>query len=263
MNHHLLKCSRNSRVKRAIEDMNKAFSRHAECLWNDCSHRFRANACKANTTHVTDHLRATQSMQCLWDSCYEVLENFDALAYHISQSHGLPNQLTTHTTMQYCYEHNVWCASERMWNAHLQERHLKPLNDFCGLIRRNGIVLVAGYCLFCLSKESEPLHTRLAQFSDIFILHEHMKKHKVELDAFPAVCPHPLCEDSLQSKDAFWEHATFVHGIPPFGPQRLDLKRKTGSRDDADVRLVDLDEAKHARRRLDDSETNVALPIGS
>lgn len=196
------------------------------CLWNDCSYRFSAKACKANAVHVSGHLTTTKSMQCLWNGCHEVLGSFDALAYHISHLHGVPNQLTMQTTMQYCYEHNVWYASERMWVAHLQKRHLEPLNDFCGLIRRNGVVLVAAHCLFCLSQESEPLRTRLAQFDDIFTLHEHMKKHKIELDAFSAVCPYPLCEDILQSAPAFWEHATSIHGVPPFGPQRLDLNAR-------------------------------------
>jgi hypothetical protein len=46
-------------------------------------------------------------MQCLCDGCNETLRNPDDLMYHVLQVHGIPNELTTHTTMQYCYENNV------------------------------------------------------------------------------------------------------------------------------------------------------------
>jgi hypothetical protein len=155
------------------------------------------------------------------------MNSLEGLSYHVSSKHGIPTEHTTYTFMQYCYEHNLWAKSERVWTSHLKHHHLNTLNDYCGLIRRGGVVVVAAYCLFCLGNLKETLHVRFAQHHDIFDLHKHMKAHTTELNALPAVCPHPRCEDHLESEADFWEHANSVHGVPPFGPRRIDRKRKT------------------------------------
>lgn len=54
-----------------------------------------------------------------------------------------------------------------------------------------------------------------------------MKTHITQLIALPTVCPHPLCETRIESEGHFWEHANSAHGIPPFGPQRINRKRKS------------------------------------
>jgi hypothetical protein len=149
------------------------------------------------------------------------------LSYYVSTAHGIPTEHTTHTFMQYCYEHNLWAKSERVRTAHLEHHHLKPLNDYCGLIRRGGVVVVAAHCLFCLGNEEKTPHDRFAQYPDTYDLHKHMKTHITELIALPTVCPYPLCETRIESEAHFWEHANSAHGIPPFGPQRINRKRKS------------------------------------
>jgi hypothetical protein len=48
-----------------------------------------------------------------------------------------------------------------------------------------------------------------------------------QLIALPTVCPHPLCETRIESEAYFWEHANSAHGVPPFGPRRINCKRKS------------------------------------
>ncbi|KAJ4991581.1 hypothetical protein SVAN01_02962 [Stagonosporopsis vannaccii] len=207
--------------------MLQQFRQHPACLWNNCSHRFTGKSSRLHVSHVTDHLRRNPSRQCLWKGCYVVMNHLNGLSYHVSTAHGIPTEHTTHTFMQYCYEHNLWAKSERVWTAHLEHHHLKPLNDYCGLIRRGGVVVVAAHCLFCLGNEEKTLHDRFAQYPDTYDLHKHMKTHITQLIALPTVCPHPLCETRNESEAHFWEHANSAHGIPPFGPQRINRKRKS------------------------------------
>jgi hypothetical protein len=122
---------------------------------------------------------------------------------------------TTLTKMHYCYEHDVWCRSDQIWDAHLQRKHLEPLNDYC---------VVAAHCMFCLGADAS-LAVRFAQFSDVFQLHKHMKEHLTGGHA-TTIRPHPLCIDELSSESDFWDHATTIHGNPPFGPRRVTVKRK-------------------------------------
>ena len=84
--------------------------------------------------------------------------------------------------------------------------------------------MVAAYCLFCLG-DTKPLSVRFAQYHDVFDLHKHMKGHLAN-SGTPKACPHPICKDTLDSESDFWDHATSVHGIPPFGPRRITGKRK-------------------------------------
>jgi hypothetical protein len=227
MNNHLLKCARRKRLEDAEAHMLRQFREHPVCLWNDCCHRFTGRNSRSYVAHITDHLRQNISRQCLWNGCHIVMDSLEGLSYHVSSEHRVPTEHTTHTFMQYCYEHNIWVKSERGWTSHLEHAHLKPLNDYCGLIRRGGVVVVAAYCLFCLGNVKDTLHSRFTQYHDIFDLHKHMRTHNAELNALPAVCPHPLCEDQLESEAGFWEHANSVHGVAPFGPRRIDRKRKT------------------------------------
>lgn len=227
MNRHLLQCAKAKKVKDAEAFMLQLFHQHPVCLWNNCCHRFKGKISRSHVSHISDHIRQNLSRQCLWDGCFTVMNSVEGLSYHVSTKHHIPTEHTTHTFMQYCYEHNLWAKSERVWNAHLEHQHLKPLNDFCGLIRRGGVVVVAAHCLFCLGDETATLHVRFAQHPDIFELHTHMKMHTTQLNALPAVCPHPLCEDFLESEAHFWQHANSEHGIAPFGPRRNDRKRKT------------------------------------
>ncbi|KAF2849805.1 hypothetical protein T440DRAFT_490368 [Plenodomus tracheiphilus IPT5] len=84
-------------------------------------------------------------------------------------------------------------------------------------------------CVVCDKQlDCLPVTTRFTQFHDVFTLHKHMKEHLAEQDSPLSVCPlHPRCIDSLDSEDAFWEHAQSVHGTPPFGACRQTGKRKT------------------------------------
>ena len=109
--------------------------------------------------------------------------------------------------------------------------HLRALNNYCGLIKECGVVVVAAHCMFCL-RANAPLAERFAQFSDVFTLHEHIKDHLAREHA-PKVGPHLLCEDELTLESEFWKHVTEVHGIPPSGPRRITRKLKTPDSDNS------------------------------
>ena len=127
--------------------------------------------------------------------------------------------------MHYCYEHDVWCHSNLMWEAHLRFQHLRHINDFCGLLRKHGMIVVAAHCLLCFG-DTKPLSVRFTQYPDVFDLHKHMKDHLAR-SSTPKVCPHPLFKDTFDSESDFWDHATSVHGVPPCGLCRITGKRKS------------------------------------
>lgn len=107
------------------------------------------------------------------------------------------------TRMHYCYEHDGWCRSDQQWVQHLELHHLPDLNNFCGLIQMNGVVIVAAHCLLCLGDCHAPLPVRFLQFNSAFALHTHMRKHLAQLDAPPSTCPHPHCQSIIRSKEKF------------------------------------------------------------
>jgi hypothetical protein len=232
MNIHLLQCARQRLVKKEREHMTAQFNYKETCQWHDCSFRFRGKTCGSNSIHVTEHIKLMQSKQCLWNNCFQLFDSYETLAYHLSAQHGVPNAWTILTKMHYCYEHDLWCRSEQQWVQHIKMEHFLRLNDFCGLIRQAGVVVVAAHCLFCLGDVSLPVESRFVQFHDTFVLHKHMKQHLLEQSKPLSVCPHPHCEDQLGSESAFWEHANSVHGSPLPGP--VPEKRKTSDYEGAD-----------------------------
>ena len=117
---HLLQCARQRRVKKERAHMTAQFSLIHTCLWNDCYYRFDNKTCGSYSLHVTNHLQQSGSHQCLCDGCYKMFDSYEDLAYHVSEKHRVPNEWTTLTKMHYCYEHDVWCRSDQMWNTHLQ-----------------------------------------------------------------------------------------------------------------------------------------------
>jgi hypothetical protein len=238
MHSHLLQCARKRRIKREREKIQTCFENIDTCLWNDCYHRFNRRSCGSYSLHVDEHLKEMEAHQCLWDQCAQSFGDYKDLAAHISIEHGVPNEWTIPTKMHYCYEHNVWCHSERMWNEHLQRRHLELLNSYCGIIEERGVVVVAAHCLFCLGGY-KPLSVRFTQFPDVFRLHKHMKEH-IGRNGIPTVCPHPQCDDVVGSSAGFWSHAISVHGVPPFGACNTTRKRKAAeiSNDSSDTQDV-------------------------
>jgi hypothetical protein len=206
--------------------MTVQFYHIATCQWHDCGFRFQKKSCDVNSSHVTEHLKRMGLRQCLWNSCLKEFHSYEALAYHVSTEHRIPNDWTMLTKMHYCYEHDLWCRSEQQWVQHIKIEHFLRLNDFCGLIRQGGVVVVAAHCIFCLGNVSLPVETRFAQFHDAYVLRKHMKQHLLGRSDPLSVCPHPQCEDTLDSDSAFWEHANAVHGCPLFEPCDTPAKRK-------------------------------------
>jgi hypothetical protein len=168
-----------------------------------------------------------ESHQCLWKGCKQIFENTSQLAHHVSETHHVPNERTLPTRMHYCYEHDLWCASDEIWAQHIRLSHFPKLNDYCGLIRCGGVVVIAAHCLICLGDKDVSIAVRFTQFSDANMLHQHMKAHLAQLQGPVTNCPHPRCNDLLDSENAFWEHAISVHSVPPFGPSKVISKRKT------------------------------------
>jgi hypothetical protein len=228
MHSHLLQCARQRRIKREQEYMSAQFSKIHTCLWNDCCYRFNRKTCGSYFLH----LQQSRLHQCLWAGCDKLLESHEGLAYHVSDERRVPNEWTTLTKMHYCYEHGIWCRSDQIWDTHLQRKHLELLNDYCGLIKECGVVVVAAHCMFCLGADA-PLAVRFAQFSDDFQLHKNMKEHLKE-GRTPTICPHRLCTNELSSEFNLWNHATTVHCIPPFGQRRVTGKRNPPKESDVD-----------------------------
>ncbi|KAF1840091.1 uncharacterized protein K460DRAFT_371308 [Cucurbitaria berberidis CBS 394.84] len=231
MHGHLLQCARQRRINEERERMAGQFALSRTCLWNDCDYRFEGKPCEMYVRHVARHLDQMRSHQCLWAGCCKSFERSRDLAHHISKEHRVPNEWTMPTRMHYCYEHGLWCQSDEVWDAHLQKEHFDVLDRFCGLIKDGGVVGVAAHCLCCLGAD-KPLPVRFAQFTDIDVLHRHIKSH-LERFGVPNMCPHPLCEDALNSESDFWSHANVIHGVTPFGPRRT--KRKTPDSDSSEM----------------------------
>ena len=162
MHSHLLQCARRRRIKKEREKIQNHFENISSCLWNGCCHRFNSKTCRSYSLHVDEHLKQTEAHQCLWDGYLKTFEDYNGFAAHISIDHGVPNEWTIPTKMHHCYEHDVWCHSERMWDAHFHEKHLNLLNSYCGIIEERGVVVVAAHCIFCLQGDSaisRRLHT--------------------------------------------------------------------------------------------------------
>ncbi|EOA89662.1 uncharacterized protein SETTUDRAFT_104713 [Exserohilum turcica Et28A] len=90
--------------------------------------------------------------------------------------------------------------------------------------------IVSGCCSFC-EKNLDGLLDRFLQFSDVCVLHRHMKAHLVDA-VYPLECPHTSCSTSLHTENLFWEHAVSVHGIPPLHAAQITGKRKSPCEDD-------------------------------
>jgi hypothetical protein len=234
MNLHLLHCARTRLTANSRNHMQRQFAYVRVCRWNDCFFTFKGKHCGTSSLHMTRHIVENESHQCLWNGCDECFESQETLSYHVSDKHRVPTEWTTLTKMHYCFEHNQWFRSNCAWDAHLKTNHLLKLNDFCGLIRQGGVVIAAAHCLFCIGNSMASLSDRFAQFSDMFVLHKHLRGHLADA-VYPFQCPHPLCSDNLDSEDLFWEHAVSVHGTPPVGVPRILGKRKSRY-DDSDLR---------------------------
>lgn len=204
MNEHLLQCARKEHIRGARKHMTDQFNVIHRCAWNDCNSSFRGKSCGINSLHVTRHLRDIRTHQCLWDSCHQTFESHEKLAYHVSNKHRVPNEWTVQTRMHYCYEHDGWCQSEQQWVQHLKLHHLPELNNFCGLIRLDGVVVVAAHCVLSLGDSHAPLQVRFPQFDNPFDLHKHMKEHLAQLEAPPHLSVHTLtAKTCLAPKTSF------------------------------------------------------------
>jgi hypothetical protein len=120
MNEHLLQCARKQHTREAREHMKRQFDHIHRCAWNDCNASFRGKTCSTNSLHVTRHLQEIRTHECLWDSCLQVFDSYEKLAYHVSDQHRVPNEWTLLTKMHYCFEHDGWCQSDQQWVQHLE-----------------------------------------------------------------------------------------------------------------------------------------------
>lgn len=231
MNLHLLRCADQRRRREANDFMSSRFAYVHWCHWNDCLFAFKNKKHETCLRHVTRHIAENKSHQCMWGRCHESFDSHEALAYHLSKKHSVPTEWTTLTNVRYCFEHNRWYRGNHVWDVHLRKTHLPELNDFCGLIRQGGAILVAAHCLFCIGNTTASLLDRFLQFSDVCVLHRHMKAHLVDA-VYPLECPHTSCSTSLHTENLFWEHAVSVHGIPPLHAAQITGKRKSPCEDD-------------------------------
>ena len=77
------------------------------------------------------------------------------------------------------------------------------------------LMLSSTTCLFCLGDHELISQARTASFSGIDSLGRHMDDvHLSHYDPeVPLLCPHPLCDISLQGVNHFNNHAATVHNV--------------------------------------------------
>jgi hypothetical protein len=177
MNDYLLACTRRQRIAQAKLCMKQHFETLDSCAWDNCNYRFRDKSIDAYTTYIDNHLKRMRLHYCLWSFCGRAFTSAQKLARHVSEAYDVPNAGTIPTKHYYCYEYDTWCLSQDLWRQHILLDHFPHLNDYCGLLRIGGVVLIPALCLFCLGDGNRTLVDRFAQFPDVNKLHLHMKLH--------------------------------------------------------------------------------------
>ncbi|THX79856.1 hypothetical protein D6D05_04782 [Aureobasidium pullulans] len=161
------------------------------------------------------HIKSSRDSVCWWNECKFSANSKTALATHLLDRHSLFSAVTLPTDVNFCYECGEWVESKTSWDSHCEAHmsKLSSLGPFCGQIVRNGVVIVAAKCVFCLGKIGTGFSRRFHQFADCYALHAHIDSHLSKVKDWPLVCPHPYCDYLSMHVEGFWLHLVQSHGI--------------------------------------------------
>lgn len=241
-NIHLLSCARQRKHSAKLAQVSAFRQRISHCRWGQCRTNFEARSDSEVCGHIGRHARLT----CLWDDCWIDFEDKRGLRSHLIAEHEVFAAMPTSDS--YCHECRLWITSDEDWESHCLG-HLHEMDQFCGLIRWQGLIIRAQRCMFCLGDESIRASRRLLQFVQTSHLHKHLATHLARV-LWPLLCPHPRCTSILEDTRAFWIHANGVHKVRfPFAraaalPEQEDEATKQSDTvylDDQDLLDGDLD----------------------
>ncbi len=187
------------------------------CLWGNCRemHPVEDQLIKV-AEHNSQHVNAETEQhpyRCRWIKCGSELPDKFALISHVRESHFMLTSMTL-PKIFYCHECSVWKMCKLDWEIHCQW-HIKNATSFCGFLWRQGCLIVAALCPFCIGKQNDLPSEQFRQFRHPEKLISHLKTHANLLDSLgPHRCPHPCCDTQLSSSDELIAHLISVHGLP-------------------------------------------------
>jgi hypothetical protein len=129
--------------------------------------------------------------------------------------------LNQHGVAKYCYRCNIWLKSPDEIMVHFKEHQRQPAR-FCGIIRRQRLLISDGECLFC----------NLMGFSKPCRLREHLKDElkKYYQRVLSRPCPSKGCsQDVVYNKDDLILHLYDMHGLEDLGRNNSQRKSSKSS----------------------------------
>lgn len=109
-----------------------------------------------------------------------------------------------------------WVRSGSHTVSHIS---LKWRPSGCGTITYCHTLVRPGYCPFCISETASPASKRLESWTRDHKLWSHVNEHLEEC-RWPRMCPHLLCDTSLQNGAALQYHFVDEHGFSRTTPLR-------------------------------------------
>ena len=130
--------------------------------------------------------------------------------------------------IHYCYLCFKWIVDET-WIDHCQ-RHLCSINSKrCGSITLCYTLMRPAYCPFCLGDKSLPAAERLASWTRDHHLWTHVNDDHAHKYVWPALCPHPLCDDLITDDHVLWQHLVDKHGLSHSRPDAISSHKRKHS----------------------------------
>lgn len=204
-NIYLLGCARKRRRSASLAQVSAVRQRNPHCRWGECRANYEIWSDREVCGHIGRHARLT----CLWNSRWMAFEDKRDMRSHIVAVHGVFAAMPTPDS--YCHGCRLWVTSDEECETHYFG-HLHDLDQFCGMIRWQGLVIRAQRCMFCIGDEAMRASRRLLQFVQPSHLHKHLATHLARVQP-PLLCPHPLCDSVLEDPRFFWVHANGVHKV--------------------------------------------------
>jgi hypothetical protein len=198
------------------------------CQWNGCAISLKEMDYKSIQKHIKAHF-VPKKTWCQWKICKErrpesrivqgssPSSTSDVLSSHFQQMHAFPPSFFSPRYPSFCFECREWLYGQDNWDKHSM-CHLQSLDMFCGIAKRDKLVIIAGKCPFCLGSPELLPHKRYIQFHTGAKLNQHLNKHFAnddwkERENYPRKCPHPECFDNIESSEELREHFNCNHGI--------------------------------------------------
>jgi hypothetical protein len=117
--------------------------------------------------------------------------------------------------IHYCHHCFAWVVGDE-WNPHCRQHLSNLASKRCGVIVHCHTLVRPAYCPYCLSDGSVAPSEQMVSWSRDHDLWKHLIDH-LERQRYPAICPHPLCDQPLEDSAALRFHLVDDHGISPSG----------------------------------------------